>query len=377
MRINIIDPVLPKFNTIKKKLITSLESGLVTNNSKNVVIFEKKLKKFFKSKYEPVIFCNGEMALYSLIYAWKNKLGYKFNQRIKALVPSFTFVGTVNALYLNNIEPIFCDIDETLTLDLNSIKKVDKDVKLILPVSVYGNIPDIKKIKKFCNLRKIKCISDSAPAFGSKFNGKYLNNLGIDEIFSLHVTKIFNSIEGGVAITNNKSIHQTLKNLRDFGQSNKKTGNILLPGLNSKMQEFSAIIGLENLKKIKSKMKKRKIIINKYNFFFKNLEKKNYLKLMSVKPNTECQYLYYPIILKKNRNDFIKYLEKNNIYVRKYYTSVKDLTFYKNKFKYLKNTFNYSEKIKNKIVSFPLHSDMSEEKIKYLFQTIENYFDEK
>lgn len=390
MRLNIVDPYLPKLASIEKKIHKSLKSGLVTNNSRNLVLFEKELKKFFKSKYVPVVFCNGEMALYSLIYAWKTKLGFKLNQKIKALVPSFTFVGTINALYLNNIEPVFCDIDETLTLDLKSIKKIDKSIKLILPVSVYGNIIDIHKVKKFCRKNKINCIVDSAPAFGSKFNGKYINNLGIDEIYSFHVTKIFNSIEGGVAITNNKSIHKTLKNLRNFGQSEKQTGDVLVPGLNSKMQEFSAIIGLENLKRINRKIEKRRKVIKQYNEFFKLLEKKNYLKLMKVRPDVECQYLYYPIILKNNRERFLKYLKKNKIFGRKYYTSVKDLTFYKNKFKCFKemrceckhsckdkNSLVNTEKIKNKIVALPLHTETSNKKFKHFFSTIKKYFNEK
>ena len=70
MRLNIVDPYLPKLASIEKKIHKSLKSGLVTNNSRNLLLFEKELKKFFKSKYVPVVFCNGEMALYSLIYAW-------------------------------------------------------------------------------------------------------------------------------------------------------------------------------------------------------------------------------------------------------------------------------------------------------------------
>jgi hypothetical protein len=114
LRINIVKPELPSLTQIKKEFSRTLNSGKVTNYSKNVILFEKNLKNFFKSKYTPVVFSNGEMALYHLIQAWRYKLKIEDKNDITALVPSFTFSGTINALILNNIKPIFCDIDGTI-----------------------------------------------------------------------------------------------------------------------------------------------------------------------------------------------------------------------------------------------------------------------
>ena len=108
MKINIVRPILPKLHSIKKDFDNSLKTGLVTNNSQNVRKFETNLKKYLKSKYKPVVFCNGQMAMFSLIQAWKFKLNIKYNQKIYAIVPSFTWSGTINSLILNNIIPIFC-----------------------------------------------------------------------------------------------------------------------------------------------------------------------------------------------------------------------------------------------------------------------------
>ena len=155
------------------------------------------------------------------------------------------------------------------------------------------------------------------------------------------------------------------------------------------MQEFNAIVGINNLKFLNQDLKNRKKIIEKYQNFFNKLEAKKYIQLMKVEKNVMCQYLYFPIIVKSNREKFIKYLEKNNIIARKYYTSVKDLTFYKNKFKCYKennckcekyceieNSLNYTESIKNKIVSLPLGSNISTKKVDYLFETILKYFND-
>lgn len=137
MKINIVRPILPNLKYIKKNFDKCLNTGLVTNNGINVRKFEKNIKKFLKSKNDPVLFCNGQMGFFSLIQAWKFKLKIKVNERIYALVPSFTWSGTVNALILNNITPIFCDVNNTFLLDLNKVedeiyklKKIQKKNKI-------------------------------------------------------------------------------------------------------------------------------------------------------------------------------------------------------------------------------------------------------
>ena len=113
MKINIVRPFLPQLEEIKNEFETILNNGMVTNNSIYVQTFEETLQEHFSSALTPVVFNNGEMALYNLIQAWKLKLGYNNHESFDVLVPSFTFSGTINAIILNNLRPIFCDIDET------------------------------------------------------------------------------------------------------------------------------------------------------------------------------------------------------------------------------------------------------------------------
>ena len=383
MKINIVRPILPRFQNIKSEFDRCLKSGQVTNNGKNVQKFEKNLKKYLNTKYEPVVFCNGQMAFFSLIQAWKHKLKLNNKNKIYAIVPSFTWSGTINSLVLNNIIPIFCDVDQNLLLDLkkienrfNKLKKIRKNIKFIIPVSNYGNIIDLSNLKKFCSKNKIIPIMDSAAAFGSKFREKYSNNYGLDEIFSFHATKIMTSMEGGCAVSNDLQITNYLKYLRDFGQFEKKIGNIKLPGLNSKMQEISAIVGNYNLKNFNSNLKNRLKIIKNYNNFFQIFEKKNIFSLMKVAPNVKCSYLYYPIIIKKNIKNFKTHLKKNNINFRKYYSCVHTLEFYKNEAKSLNLGLEFTNKIKDKIIALPIFSDMSEKEMRYIFKKISQFYKE-
>ncbi len=372
MIIKTVSPELPRFKDISKKINECFKRQYVTNDGINLIQFEKNLKKYFKSKLSPVVFCNGELALYTLIQAWKFHLNLDY---CKAIVPSFTFSGTVNAIVQNNIKPVFCDVDESLTINLKNVK-LDKDIKFIIGASVYGNIPNLVKIKKFAKKNNLVFLLDNAPGFGSRINSKFPHNYSVDEIYSFHATKIFNSIEGGCAITSNKSIHKLLIAARNFGQFEKQTNDIIIPGLNSKMNELSAIVGNYNLKNFNKLIVKRKKVINMYKTFFNKLKNKNLIELMKVDKNVFCNYFFFPIILKKRSvKSFIDFMNRKNIYCRRYYKSVHTLSYYKDKItKKELLQIPFTEKIKNQIVAIPLNTSMNKKEIKYLFKNINFFF---
>src|SRR4051812_24194942 len=114
MNINIVRPFMPDLSELSEDLAECLRSGLVTNNSSHVREFEDKLQKFLGCPIKPSVNCNGEMALYHLIQAWKAKLGYGPHDSFEVLVPSFTFSGSINAIVTNNLRPVFCDVNEGL-----------------------------------------------------------------------------------------------------------------------------------------------------------------------------------------------------------------------------------------------------------------------
>ena len=142
------------------------------------------------------------------------------------------------------------------------------------------------------------------------------------------------------------------------------------------MSELSAVVGLENLKNINSVMTKRKKIIKKYVRFFKTLEDKNYIEQMKIKDNVFCNYFFYPIILKSSSSsNFINYMNKKKIFCRTYYRAVHTLSYYKKKTS-IKDSrkLSFTNKLNNKIIAIPLHSDMNNKHIEYLFKNIEKFF---
>ena len=371
MRINIIKPFLPKLDEISENVSKILKSGLVTNNGEHVVNFEKKLQEKLNTKLTPILFNNGESALFNLIQYYKYKINGSLDGTFDVLVPSFTFVGTINAIVLNGLKPVFCDVDDNLTIDIDKLN-ISNNIKLIVVVGAYGNIPNIDKLLDLKKKTNIEIIFDNAPAFMSTYKSDYVCNYGFSEIYSFHASKILNSIEGGCLITNDDEIHENVKFLRDFGQFEKNIGNIKLPGLNSKMSEFCAIVGLKNFEKIDYILENRTTTITRYVEFFENLEQLGFLKTMKVDRDVKCNYLYFPIILNENYDKFVEFMSDNNITVRKYYTSTHTLDYYKNK--YDKLDLGFTEKISNRIVSLPIHTEMSDDEINHLFQTIKKYF---
>ena len=373
MKINIVKPFLPTLEELSVGIDQILQSGMVTNNSPFVRLFEERLQNFFGSTLRPSLYCNGEMGLYHLIQAWKHKLGYSPHDTFEVLVPSFTFSGTINAIVQNNLKPVFCDVDKSLVIDVEKLKVDSPQVKMIIAVGAYGNLPDLEKLGKFAHDNQLTLILDNAPAFGSKFKCKFSCEYGHSEMISLHATKIFTSMEGGVNIVNDPEIQDYLLRLRDYGQFEKARGNIDIPGLNSKMQEISALVGLKNLEKIDFILTSRFENALLYKIFFKQFEDQKMVQTMYVKQEVTCPYLYFPIILNKEATDFVDYMTGQDIAVRRYYTANHDLNFYKGK--YREQDLSFTNQIKDSVVSLPLHTQMDEQEINYLFTTVKNYFE--
>ena len=372
MQINIVRPFMPELSELQSDFEECLRSGMVTNNSKHVRRFEEQLQKYFGCPIKPSVNCNGELALYHLIQAWKAKLGYGPHDSFEVIVPSFTFSGTVNAFVTNNLKPVFCDVDEGLILDLKKAVVDSPDIKMVVAVGAYGNLENLEELRQFAEASNLIVILDNAPAFGSKFKGKFPSAYGFSEMLSFHATKVFNSMEGGGCIVNDPEIADYLLRLRDFGQFEKSRGDVDVPGLNSKMTEICALVGLRNLDKIDYIMTTRAQNADLYERFFGELEAQGLLRRMKVGPDVTCPYLYFPIILNEEASEFVRYMQSKNIAVRRYYTATHDLKFYCGK--YREQDLSFTNRIKDSVVSLPLHTIMTTEEMDYLFDSVGAYF---
>lgn len=374
MELNIVRPFHPDLAEIADDLAQCLRTGMVTNNSAHVRQFEAELQRYYGCSIKPSVNCNGELALVHLFQAWKHKLGLTSHDSCEALVPSFTFVGTLNAMVACNIRPVFCDVDDTLTLDVEKLAVDSPDIRMVVAVGAYGNLCDLAKLKAFADANGLVSILDNAPAFGSKFRGRFPWEYGMSEMISFHATKVVSSMEGGANVVNDPEIADYLLRLRDFGQYEKVRGNVDVPGLNSKMTEVCALVGLRNLAKAEQIFALRARNADRYNRFFGGLAARGLLSIMRVPDDVVCPYLYYPVLTTGDATGFVKYLQDHKIAVRRYYTATHTLDMYRGRYRNLDLTF--TEGVKDRVVALPIHTVMSEEEMAYLFSNVESYFRE-
>lgn len=331
-------------------------SHILTNMGQYHQELEGKLKEYLQVP-ELSLMVNGHMALELTIQA------FGFPDGAEVITTPFTFISTTHAIVRNRLNPVFCDIKpEDGTIDETKIEDLitDKTVAII-PVHIYGNVCNVEAIQKIAKEHNLKVIYDAAHAFGVKYKGKGIGNYGDASVFSFHATKVYNTIEGGAVTFSDYQIYKKLYNLKNFGIQGKEI--ITDIGANAKMNEFSAIMGLCNLKHINKSIEKRK---QRYDFYVENMKNIKGIRLFDINKDITRNYAYFPIIIESeygiSRNDLYNYLQDNNIYARKYfYPLTSDQRCYENKYSDI--SLKCAREIAKKILVIPFYENLEIEKM--------------
>ncbi|AFS80028.1 glutamine--scyllo-inositol transaminase [Candidatus Nitrosopumilus koreensis AR1] len=334
-----------------------LKSGFWASGSGvgNVNRFEEKFSKYIGSKFSVAV-NSGTAALHlalSLIDL-KNK---------EVILPSLSFVSTAHAVVYNGGRPIFADVDsKTLCIDPENIKShISKKTRVILPVHFGGMACNLDTIKKICKDNNIILIEDAAHAAGASYKKKKIGVHGDAVCFSFHPVKNLAMPNGGAITLNNKSSLKSRKNLltkRWCGISNRKgsTYDITELGWNYYMNEFSAAIGLKQLKKLDKVNKIRKKIAKRY---CEEITVENKMPF-----NYECSYHLFWIRV-KNREKFMKEMNRNGIETGIHYNPIHKMTFYAQKQK-----LKITEEVGKEIVSIPMHPNLTENNVDFIIKNI-------
>ena len=214
------------------------------------------------------------------------------------------------------ISPVFADvISSSLTIDPVEIKKsLNQDISAIVPVHVYGNPCDVEQIKEISLENNLPVIYDAAHGFGVKYKGKGLLNYGDISIISFHATKLFHTIEGGAIVTNNDKLAHKIRLMSNFGLENHE--NVCGIGINAKMNEFEAAMGLAVFERISEVLLSRKKIWKLYNELLGSE-----LEFPEIRNGTDWNYSYVPVLFKSERIllKAIQMLNYYNIFPRRYF----------------------------------------------------------
>ncbi len=254
---------MPGFELIDKKeraelnKIFTLSNGVMfahgfenlRNNNYLVRKFEKKICNKLGVKY-CLATTSGTMAQYIAMKA----LGIKKGDQI--ITQSFTFVATIEAIIALGAEPVVLNVDKTLNMDVEELKKnINKKTKLIIPVPMLGNPTRIDEIKRISKKFNIPIIEDACESLGAKYKNKYVGTTSDIGIYSLDFAKTITTGEGGLIVTNNKKIDKFCREFHDHGHENNPSRSRgkdtrSMPGLNLRMTELQAAVGLAQVDKL-------------------------------------------------------------------------------------------------------------------------------
>ena len=341
--INVTKTYLPDKEKYRKYIDEIYTNGWITNNGPLVKLLEKKLADYLGVK-NIVLVSNGTVAL-EIAY---RTLGIKGD----VITTPFSFVASTSSLVTNGLNPIFADIDShTLNIDPNNIEKIiTKTTCAIVPVHVFGNACKVEQIDAIAKKNNLKVIYDAAHAFNVRYKERSILNYGDISTLSFHATKTFHSIEGGALIINDDSLVEKARYLINFGIKNAE--EIPELGINAKMNEFKAAMGLCVLDDIQDLHIKRKII---YEFYKKEL--KSIVKFPEQNKDSTQNYSYFPILLEseKQLKEIEESLNKNEIFPRRYFYPSLDTLGYINP-----NQFcEISRDISKRILCLPMYAELN------------------
>lgn len=341
---------IPDLEEYVKEIQPIFESRWLTNNGVKHKELESKLKEYLKVN-EISLFTNGHMALYSALKI--------LDLQGEVITTPFSFSSTTHAIVQNGLKPVFCDInEENYTIDVNKIESLITDKTCaIVPVHVYGQVCDVKKIEEIAKKHNLKVVYDAAHAFGIEVDGKGIGTFGDISMFSFHATKVFNTVEGGALVYNDVALKEKIDKFKNFGINGPE--RVEMVGINSKMNEFQASMGLCNLRHINEELEKRKKVFEKYNELLKDVKG---IKILNYQKGVKNNYAYYPVIFDKevfgrSRDQVKEELEKNNIYTRKYfYPLINDYECYREQ--YSSKDTPVAKKIADEVLTLPMYANL-------------------
>lgn len=356
------------------EVVDSLKNNWLTMGPK-VIAFEKALEDYLGVKHVITLnSCTAALHL-SLIVS-----GLKIGDEV--ITSPLTFAATGNTIAHLGLKPVLVDINpETLNIDPKRIESaITPKTKAIVVVHYGGKSADLNEITSIANNHNLTIIEDAAHAIGTLYNGKKIGNHGNLTCYSFYATKNMTTGEGGAIATNNDEIAKRLRKLRLHGISKdawkryQKEGSwyyeIEECGWKYNLTDIQAAIGLHQIKKLDSFIRKRQELAKLYNT---ELSKIKGIKLPYQNFSLDDSLHLYPIILENyNRDQFIKKMAESKIGTSVHFIPLHLHPFYKKAFKYKEGNFPETEKIFKGLVSLPLYPKMSKKDVEKVVKTIKD-----
>ncbi|MBE0393850.1 DegT/DnrJ/EryC1/StrS aminotransferase family protein [Flavobacterium sp. PL002] len=342
--INVTRTFLPPIEEYQHHVQRAWDNQWLTNRGELVIELEESLKEYLKVT-NIIVTNNGTIPLQIALKLLANGG--------EIITTPFSYVATTAAIVWENCIPVFVDIHpEYWTIDETKIEAaITSKTTAILATHVFGNPCNVTVIEAIAKKHHLKVIYDGAHCFGVQYNGKSIFEYGDVNTCSFHATKLFHTGEGGAMFTNDKALQQQLFYSHNFGHNGPLAFYGL--GINGKMSELQAAMGLAVLPYMDTILVERKKVVDFYNA---NLDFSK-LKSLKIRENTQWNYSYYPVVFETEEDLLLveEVLNKNQIYPRRYfYPSLNTIEYTKGR------SMPVSESIASRIMCLPLYVGLSE-----------------
>lgn len=281
----------------------------------------------------------------------------------EVITTPFSYVATTSSIIWEGCTPIFADIDErTFTIDVNEIrKKITNKTTCILATHVFGNPCDVEAIETLAKENNLFVIYDAAHCFGVTYKGKSLFNYGDMSTCSFHATKVFHTAEGGALFTSNPDWMTMAFQSHNFGHLNAT--DFSLVGINAKISELQAAMGLSMLGEMDLVLSERKAVVD---FYLQHLDFSR-VQTIALRQETNWNYSYFPVVFESEwvLNKVVAALAEKNVFPRRYfYPSLNHLPYISGQ------SCPISESISSRVLCLPLYVGLSKENLNNIVDVI-------
>ena len=352
----VAQPIMPSLDDFTALIAEIWQTKVLTNGGP----FHQRLETALSAYLDvptAMLFNNGTIALMVALRMFDLPPGGE------VITTPLTFAATAHAISWNGQTPVFADISrETLTLDPAAVERaITPKTCAILAVHVYGIICDVEGLQAVADKHGIPLIYDAAHAFGAALDGLPIAHFGNASVFSFHATKLYNTFEGGLIATPDAADIQRIRLLRNFGILNEE--EVLTIGINGKVNELQAAIGLLNLDLIEGEQRVRRSLRQNYTDRLRHVRG---IRLAPEQANVVNSEQYFPVIIDpqkfgRTRDDVYNSLKTINIFSRKYFHPIcTDFVPYRGSRIVSFLNIPYAEIVKSQILCLPFHSGVDD-----------------
>lgn len=352
--IPVTKPFLPPIEEYMAQVKRAYDNEWLTNRGELVLELETKVQEYLGTRAKPISMNNGTIPLQIAI-----KL---LGGGGEIITTPFSYVATTSTIVWEGCTPVFVDIDPVYwTIDETKIEEAITDkTTCILATHVFGNPCNVEEIERIAKKHNLYVIYDAAHCFGVKYKGKSIFDWGDISTCSFHATKIFHTGEGGAAFVNNEELYEKVFYSHNFGHNGPTDFHGV--GINGKMSELQAAMGISVLTYINEIIQKRMKVVNLYQ---KTLENR-ILRTITLREQAEWNFSYFPIVLDREQSliELKEILENNGILPRRYFYPSLDNLKYLN----VKSKCAISNMISKSILCLPLSHTLKIEDQKFIIK---------